>query len=663
MRINEPITDREIPVPAAEPLVSRTDPGGRITFVNRSFAGVSGFTEAELVGSPHNLVRHPHMPKAAFADLWATLKAGRPWEGLVKNRSKTGDFYWVRANVTPELTAGKVTGYISIRSQPSRAQAAAAEAAYARMRAGTARNLGLRDGEIVSRSPMARLRQVAASITGRLLAAAAVVVAALGLAGWPGLSGSAAGLAAALGGLATIGCGVLVLLAIRRPLRRLEAHLTALAQGDLTREIELPAAGEFGPAFSLLRALRARLAFAEQERLEQERRVAIARREAVRDMATRIEAVADEAVGGMVERAAEMARNAEDVAQSAARVGGNAEAVAGAARLSQGNAQAVAAAAEQLSASIREISSQVAHASDVARRGTGDGHRAQDTVRGLADSTSRIGDVARLIEDIASRTNLLALNATIEAARAGEAGKGFAVVAGEVKALAAQTAKATLEITQQIGAIQAETQTSVTVIEGVGRTIGEIAEVTVAVAAAVEQQAAATREISRNIAETTGAAQEVSDRIAEVSREAAETGRRAGEMQAASAAVAGNTTALRRTINHVVRTASADADRRLHARHPAGEPCTLLLGGERHGTVLSNISRGGALLALPEGARVGERGSLVLDRRGGARAAVEVLECDPESGGTRLRFTAEALEPAFEAALAALTAGKRAQAA
>jgi hypothetical protein len=203
----------------------------------------------------------------------------------------------------------------------------------------------------------------------------------------------------------------------------------------------------------------------------------------------------------------------------------------------------------------------------------------------------------------------------------------------------------------------------VRVIEGVGRTIGEIAEVTVAVAAAVEQQAAATREISRNIAETTGAAQEVSDRIAEVSREAAETGRRAGEMQATSAALAGNTTELRRTINHVVRTASADADRRLLARHPAGEPCTLLLGEARHGAVLSNISHGGALLALPEGIRAGERGSLVLDRRGGARAAVEVLECGPECGGTRLRFTAEALEPAFEAALAALTADKRAQAA
>jgi aerotaxis receptor len=93
MRVNQPITTREIHFPADAPLVSRTDPGGRITFVNRAFIAVSGFTQDELIGSPHNLVRHPDMPKEAFADLWSTLKAGRPWEGMVKNRTKTGDFY------------------------------------------------------------------------------------------------------------------------------------------------------------------------------------------------------------------------------------------------------------------------------------------------------------------------------------------------------------------------------------------------------------------------------------------------------------------------------------------------------------------------------------------------------------------------------------------
>src|SRR5512145_1170855 len=106
MRVNEPITDREIEMAEGQLLVSRTDPGGRITFVNRAFIAISGYAEDELIGQPHNLIRHPHMPPEAFADLWTTVKSGRPWEGLVKNRTKSGDFYWVRANVTPVVEDG-----------------------------------------------------------------------------------------------------------------------------------------------------------------------------------------------------------------------------------------------------------------------------------------------------------------------------------------------------------------------------------------------------------------------------------------------------------------------------------------------------------------------------------------------------------------------------
>ena len=108
MRVNEPITAHEVEVPEGEPLVSRTDRGGTIVFANHVFVEMSGFTEQELIGSPHNIVRHPLMPQEAFANLWATIKAGRPWDGLVKNRAKTGDFYWVQANVTPEMLAAWV---------------------------------------------------------------------------------------------------------------------------------------------------------------------------------------------------------------------------------------------------------------------------------------------------------------------------------------------------------------------------------------------------------------------------------------------------------------------------------------------------------------------------------------------------------------------------
>ncbi|MFD1625813.1 methyl-accepting chemotaxis protein [Azospirillum griseum] len=184
MRLNEPITNREVEMADGILLVSRTDTGGRITFVNKAFVDISGYAESELIGAPHNLIRHPHMPPAAFADLWATVKDGRPWEGLVKNRTKSGDFYWVRANVTPVIEDGRVTGYISIRTKPSRDQIAAAEALYADLREGRAPHLLVRDGQAVRRGTVAALRRWAHSVGGRLtLIFAALLMATLTVGG------------------------------------------------------------------------------------------------------------------------------------------------------------------------------------------------------------------------------------------------------------------------------------------------------------------------------------------------------------------------------------------------------------------------------------------------------------------------------------------------
>jgi len=192
MRVNTPVTNNEVHLTEGVPLVSRTDAGGRITFVNKTFVEISGFTEGELMGAPHNLVRHPDMPKEAFADLWATIKDGRPWEGLVKNRTKTGDFYWVRANVTPVAENGVVTGYISIRSKPTRAEISAAEQLYAAMHAGTA-GVVLSQGELAARGVTARVAtSVFGSIAGRLAAVFGVLILAMLLAGWLGLDGMSA---------------------------------------------------------------------------------------------------------------------------------------------------------------------------------------------------------------------------------------------------------------------------------------------------------------------------------------------------------------------------------------------------------------------------------------------------------------------------------------
>lgn len=134
MRINEPITQREHLYPPHTTPVSVTDTKGRITYCNQDFIELSGFAKEELLGQPHNLVRHPDMPAEAFRDMWATVQQGQPWTGLVKNRRKNGDHYWVRANATPMLDGQRITGFLSVRTAPRREEIDAAEALYATMR-------------------------------------------------------------------------------------------------------------------------------------------------------------------------------------------------------------------------------------------------------------------------------------------------------------------------------------------------------------------------------------------------------------------------------------------------------------------------------------------------------------------------------------------------
>jgi methyl-accepting chemotaxis protein len=218
-------------------------------------------------------------------------------------------------------------------------------------------------------------------------------------------------------------------------------------------------------------------------------------------------------VGAVAESAQRLRQSAVGLSASAETSGTQAAAVAAAGGRAQADVQAVAAAAEEMAASVTEISRQVAEAASVASQAVAETRATDTTVQGLADAASRIGDVVRLIGDIAGQTNLLALNATIEAARAGDAGKGFAVVASEVKTLAGQTARATEEIGQQIGQMQAATSQAVAAIRGIGTTVERTSEIATAIAAAVEEQGAATQEIARSAAQVAEATQTVATGI------------------------------------------------------------------------------------------------------------------------------------------------------
>ena len=222
-----------------------------------------------------------------------------------------------------------------------------------------------------------------------------------------------------------------------------------------------------------------------------------------------------------------MTTTAENSMQKAANV-------AAAAEEASVNVQMVASSAEELASSIAEISRQVAQSAKIAGKAADDAKHTDTVVRALAEGARSIGEVVGLISNIAGQTNLLALNATIEAARAGDAGKGFAVVASEVKSLATQTAKATEQIGQQIGQIQAATNEAVTAIQSITATIGEVNEIAAAIAAAVEEQGAATQEIARNVQQTAAGTQEVTANISGVSEGASSTGAAAGEVLSAA---------------------------------------------------------------------------------------------------------------------------------
>jgi PAS domain S-box-containing protein len=157
MKINMPITNVEHVLKETDSIVTKTDLQGRIIYANEAFIRISGFTEAELIGKPQNIIRHPDMPAEAFEDLWKSLKAGRRWGGLVKNRCKNGDFYWVLANVTPLYENGKQIGYISVRSKPSQKQVVDAAGAYRKFREGKAGNLKIQEGKVVENTLLGRL--------------------------------------------------------------------------------------------------------------------------------------------------------------------------------------------------------------------------------------------------------------------------------------------------------------------------------------------------------------------------------------------------------------------------------------------------------------------------------------------------------------------------
>ncbi|WP_079434342.1 PAS domain-containing methyl-accepting chemotaxis protein [Zoogloea sp. LCSB751] len=582
MRNNQPVTQNEYAIPDGAAIISRTDRDGKITDCNGEFLAASGFSYAELIGQPHNIVRHPDMPSEAYRDMWDTLLRGRPWSGIVKNRRKNGDFYWVKATATP-LADG--SGYMSVRIKATRSEISGAEALYVQMRRDP--SIRLQEGRLAPHGLGALAQRVvpALGISTRIYLLTAFVAAIGAGFGTVGLNHaaqardaqkgsqaahadiaqqvSALGAQLRAGGSADTGPLDQLDVALRRQGETSQAEVTraeARYQTFLQLFVGLGAVG-------LVAAVLGATALTRRLRQSIEAGKGVAEAIAAGNLLQPLPHAGNDELGALIVHLAVMRNNLHELiasirnqvnalltnARQLSQTAGDTHRLA---EEQSESASAMAAAVEELSVSIdhigdharesRELSegsgSQASSGAGVIAAAAGEMRAIAESVNVSASSVrdleSLSGDISMIvgvIRDIADQTNLLALNAAIEAARAGESGRGFAVVADEVRKLAERTANSTAEITSMIERIQSATRGAaddmeagvtrvargVSLADEAGATVGSIQDSTQRVLASVAG-------ITLGLEEQSTAARDIAQRVERIAG--------ASESNAASAA-------------------------------------------------------------------------------------------------------------------------------
>ena len=475
MRNNTPVTNVEYILMDTQTVVSKTDLKGNITYINQDFIDISGFTAEELIGAPQNIVRHPDMPVEAFADFWQTIKSGKAWTGLVRNRCKNGDHYWVEANAAPMLENGQMVGYTSIRVKPSREQVAAAEKIYRDIKNGNS-DFEIKEGAVIKRSSFRRFDLLnILSIRAKIIASFGFLMVLFianflmqfssdskGGVGWSGI-------VAALGILTSVLFSLLIFRAAVHPLARIQRDIERMSAGDLSGPIKATGNDELTKLVQSLRVLQINVKL----------------------------------LVGQIKEAAEAVSN-----DSAAIASGNLD-LSSRTETQASSLEETASSMEELTSTVkqnadnaREANKLVSSASDTAILGGDAVGQVVETMGSIRESSRKIVDIIGVIDAIAFQTNILALNAAVEAARAGEQGRGFAVVATEVRNRAQRSAAAAKEIKELIGDSVTKVETGAKLVDQAGHTMSDI----------VNQ----VKKVAGYMADITLASQEQSDGIEQV---------------------------------------------------------------------------------------------------------------------------------------------------